>query len=126
MFNIILVGFGGFAGSISRYLIYLLVNTHLAPSFPISTLIVNSIGCFAISILTTIAEISITGLHPQLTLFLSTGFIGGFTTFSAFGFETAELLRSQPTLALLNIIGNLTIGVGAIIIGRFLATSLLT
>lgn len=122
MYNVILVGVGGFVGSVGRYLTYLLVSTYFNASFPVATLLVNCVGCFAIGALTATAGHY---TNPRVLLLLSTGIIGGFTTFSAFGLETFELLRSQPTLAILNILGNLLFGIGAVVSGRILATSIL-
>jgi CrcB protein len=125
MYNVILVGLGGFVGSVGRYLTYLLVSTYFNHSFPIATLLVNAIGCFAIGALSATVGHYVALSNPRILLLLTTGIIGGFTTFSAFGLETVELLRLQPTLAVLNILGNILVGIGAVVGGRLLATAVL-
>ena len=91
--NILLVGLGGFAGATARYLLggWILHRTATA-SFPWSTFAVNVIGCLFIGALSAAAERSDL-IGPGARLFLFTGLLGGFTTFSAFGFETFFLLR---------------------------------
>lgn len=125
MYNVILVGLGGFVGSVGRYLTYLLVSTYFTYSFPIATLLVNTIGCFAIGALSATVGHYAALSNPRILLLLTTGILGGFTTFSAFGLETVELLRLQPTLAILNVLGNLLLGIGAVVGGRMLATAIL-
>jgi fluoride exporter len=90
---LLLVGFGGFFGSILRYLsqggIYRWIEK---PWIPWGTLAVNVVGCFALGFLAELAQTrQIIG--PQLRLFLFIGVLGGFTTFSTFGFETFALAR---------------------------------
>lgn len=89
------VGAGGFLGSLVRYwlsgAVYALIP---APRLPWGTLAVNVLGCFAIGLLGGLAEtrgvLTATG-----RLFLLIGVLGGFTTFSTFGYETLALLREQ-------------------------------
>jgi fluoride exporter len=93
MKEMLLVGLGGFIGSVSRYkLSGLLLHHTLDWRFPLGTFIVNLLGCFVIGALAGWAE-----KHQLLTanvrLFLLPGVLGGFTTFSAFGFETFALMR---------------------------------
>ncbi len=117
MYNVILVGLGGFVGSVGRYLAYQIASSFNHP-FPMATLLVNSVGCFAIGAFSAVSL----SANPKLVLLVSVGMIGGFTTFSAFGSETVELLRSNPALAILNIFGNLLLGIGAVIGGRMMVT----
>ena len=123
MYNVILVGLGGFIGSSGRYLIHLMVSTYFNLTFPAATLLVNVVGCFAIGALSAAAGHYAALSNPKLLLLLSTGIIGGFTTFSAFGLETVELLRLQPSLGILNIMANLLLGIGAVVGGRMLVAS---
>lgn len=89
--SLILVGCGGFLGSISRYLIALASLKFFPPTlFPWGTFIVNIVGCFFIGVFATLfAE------NDTLKFLAITGFLGGFTTFSAFGLETQKLLHSE-------------------------------
>ena len=122
MTNILLVGFGGFIGSILRYLASGVVQQSTKSiDFPYGTLAVNVIGCFIIGILSQLAEDR--GVFTnQSRLFVFTGFLGGFTTFSSFGNETLNLARdSQMMNALANIGANVVIGLFAVWLGRTIA-----
>ena len=86
----LLVGVGGFAGSILRYLMTVLFqNFH---SFPFGTLISNFAGCFIIGIITGLS-VDIPFLSTETRLLLATGFCGGFTTLSSLIFESGQYLR---------------------------------
>lgn len=99
--NILLVGLGGFAGAVSRYLLGGWVLHHsLNARFPWSTFAVNALGCLLIGLLSGLAE-RLDWFTPSMRLLLLTGLLGGFTTFSAFGLETVHLLRrGEPWIAL--------------------------
>jgi CrcB protein len=90
--NILLVGVGGAAGSILRFLCQKALNLH----FPYGTLTVNILGCFIIGILMGMA---IRGFNESAVVLLATGFCGGFTTFSAFSFEGVNMLISNRWLS---------------------------
>ncbi len=87
------VGLGGFLGAVARYLVgHWLLPLSVAQRFPWPTLVVNVSGCLLIGILAGLVEKH--GLFsPGLRLFLFTGLLGGYTTFSAFGLESIALLR---------------------------------
>ena len=89
---ILAIGTGSFIGGIFRYLLAQFVQSKLPFAFPYGTLCVNIIGCFLIGIVFGISER--VNLDTTLRLFLITGLIGGFTTFSAFSYETLGLLRT--------------------------------
>ena len=96
--NILLVGAGGFIGSIARYLLSGWVLHHtLGGKFPWSTFVVNVLGCLLIGVLSGMIE-RLEWFTPQMRLLLLTGLLGGFTTFSAFGLETVFLLRRGEVL----------------------------
>lgn len=87
---LVMVGLGGAAGSILRFLLQRLLNEGF---FPYGTLCVNITGCFIVGLL---AGISTTyGISQNLALLLITGFCGGFTTLSAFSFESFQLLQQK-------------------------------
>ena len=119
MVNILLVGFGGFVGSILRYLAsgYVQQSTK-SIDFPYGTLAVNVIGCFIIGFLAQLAEAR--GMFTsESRLFVFVGILGGFTTFSSFGNETLNLARDSQTLnALANIGANVFFGLFAVWLGR--------
>ena len=115
MFNLLVVGLGGFLGSILRYLTGLLVmQASRQGAFPWATVTVNVLGCLIIGLLGRWFE-SADQVPSQLRLFLMVGLLGGFTTFSAFGYETLLLLRDrQLGLALINVLAQLTLGLAAV------------
>ncbi len=119
MTNILLVGIGGFIGSVARYLAsgYVQQSTK-SINFPFGTLAVNVIGCFIIGFLAQLAEER--GVFTsESRLFVFTGFLGGFTTFSSFGNETLNLARdSQMMNALANVGANVILGLFAVWLGR--------
>lgn len=122
MTNILLVGLGGFFGSASRYAIsswvHKLSNYHW---FPYGTLAVNMIGCFVIGLLVGLSE-SKGILTHEAHLVLLVGFLGGFTTFSAFGNETILLLNNNQTAAaLLNVGLQMIVCLSAAWLGHFVA-----
>jgi fluoride exporter len=83
---------GGGAGSVARYLVTIAAARLISPEFPFGTLIVNLVGCFLIGFVHTIAMIS-ARLSPEVRVFLTTGILGGFTTYSAFNYETLSFLE---------------------------------
>jgi CrcB protein len=118
MTKILLVGLGGFVGALSRYGLSGIVHRQVGGSFPYGTLVVNVLGCLAVGgFLHLVEDRSMLG--PGARVFLSIGLLGGFTTFSSFGYETVELLRAREAgLAVLNVAGNLVLGLSAVWLGR--------
>lgn len=119
MTNILLVGAGGFIGSVLRYLLSgYIQQTTKSINFPYGTLAVNVIGCFVIGFLAQLAE-SRGVFTSESRLFVFIGILGGFTTFSTFGNETLNLARDSQMLgALANIGANVIIGLLAVWLGR--------
>lgn len=117
--RVLLVGLGGFLGSVARYGLASWVNRHWAASFPAAgTLAVNVVGCYGIGFLMRYGEARQL-LGGDLWLFVAVGILGGFTTFSAFGNETWELARAhRPGMAALNVLANVTLGLAAVWLGR--------
>ena len=111
-----LVGLGGALGSIARYLVGGAAILLMGPAFPYGTLAVNLSGSFAAGVLVGIAGGR--ELATGTRLILMTGFLGGFTTFSAFGVETAHLAEQQGmAAAAANIVANVGIGLAAAALG---------
>ncbi|MGY1530561.1 fluoride efflux transporter CrcB [Luteimonas sp. A649] len=93
MQSILLVGLGGFLGSIARYKLGgLILHMTTQDRFPLGTFTVNVLGCLVVGVLAGAAE-RYDMFGSDARLFLFTGLLGGFTTFSAFGLETVHLLR---------------------------------
>ena len=119
--NILLVGAGGFAGAVLRYLVGGAVLHHTANwRFPLSTFVVNVVGCLVGGVLMALA-VKHDSFSPELRLLLFTGLLGGFTTFSAFGVETVYLIQRHELLwAGLNVASSVCIGIGVLWLGATL------
>ncbi|GAC1386253.1 MAG: fluoride efflux transporter CrcB [Ginsengibacter sp.] len=87
---IIAVGVGSFIGGILRYLISIFIQNKI--TFPYATFVVNIIGCFLIGMV--FAAYAKNIVTDDWRLFLATGVLGGFTTFSAFSYESFSMMRS--------------------------------
>jgi CrcB protein len=116
--QVILVALGGALGSAARFKLGGFVLHHTESwNFPLSTFLVNLIGCFIIGLLAALAE------HHDLfsmsaRAFLFTGILGGFTTFSAFAYESAFLLRrGLLTTSLSYVLLSVACGLVAVVIG---------
>ena len=121
MEKILIVGAGGFIGAVARYLICRAVGWLHGGALPLGTLIVNVLGCFIIGVAVAVVE-NRSFLGPNIRLLLIIGLLGSFTTFSAFGHETVELLREgQLRWALFNLVASIFLGIGAVVLGRFLS-----
>ena len=122
MGRIVLIGIGGFIGSVFRYVLggYVQQWTRSA-EFPYGTLAVNLVGCLIIGLLSHLAETR--GIFTaESRAFIFIGLLGGFTTFSSFGNETINLWRDGENLfALANVGAHIVLGLGAVWLGRVLA-----
>lgn len=120
--SVLIVGFGGFLGSVGRYLIsywYLSKETTLV--FPYPTFAANLIGCFLIGVLFGMS----TKLSKEQLLFFSTGFCGGFTTFSSFSLENIQLFqKGEFNIAVLYTVLSLAIGFCLTALGYLAAKSI--
>lgn len=118
MKNILLVGLGGVVGSIARYKLGgWLLHMTAQERFPFSTFAVNVFGCLVVGVLAGLAE-RYELFGPGTRLFLFTGLLGGFTTFSAFGLETMFLLRrGEPWVAATYVGASVVLGIGAVWLG---------
>lgn len=118
MKDILLVGLGGCIGSVARYKLGGLV-LHLSAQerFPYSTFAVNVGGCLVAGLLAGLAErYSVFGAETRLFLF--TGLLGGFTTFSAFGLDAMYLVRrGEPGIAALYAVASIAVGMAAVWLG---------
>jgi len=122
MTKLLLIGAGGFIGSVLRYVVSGLVQTlSQSIAFPYGTLAVNVLGCLSIGFISELAD-SRALISPDTRVFLVVGILGGFTTFSAFGNETMNLIRDgEPALALVNVSAQVLLSLGAVWLGYTLA-----
>ena len=117
MLKILYIGIGGFMGASSRYLLSRWIEIKWDSLIPNGTLVVNTMGSFLIGFLMILFLEKVTGFS-NLKILLTTGFLGAFTTFSTFSYETMVLLEEKSFLmAGINIFGNLTLGILAVLIG---------
>lgn len=120
--TVLLVGAGGFIGSVMRYLLQVFVEKGMSSTFPLGTLIANIAGSFLIGIVFALAEKQI--MNAEWRLFMSVGICGGFTTFSAFAFNNFNMIKEHTwNQLLLNVGGNLILGVFAVYLGIILVKS---
>jgi len=122
MTKLLLIGAGGFIGSVLRYVVSGLVQTlSQSIAFPYGTLAVNVLGCLSIGFISELAD-SRALISPDTRVFLVVGILGGLTTFSAFGNETMNLIRDgEPALALMNVSAQVLLSLGAVWLGYTLA-----
>ena len=115
--TILIVGSGGFIGSVMRYLSQVLVEKLFHSTFPWGTFFVNILGSLIIGMVYELAEKG-NYLNAEWRLFLAVGVCGGFTTFSAFTYNNLMLIKDQSTaLLLFNVFGSIVLGVLAVYLG---------
>ena len=116
---ILVIGIGSCIGGIFRYLLSQLIQNKFLSAFPFGTMTVNIIGCFLIGVVFAFSERG--NFTMEWRLFLATGLLGGFTTFSSFSLETVSLLRGgQLWHAFIYILCSIVIGLLATFAGIFL------
>ena len=118
MQRIICVGVGGCIGAVIRYLVTIQSTKMINSDFPLGTLIVNVVGGFLIGM---IVELSMSTdlISPNLKLFLTTGVMGGLTTFSTFSLETINLISDgRYLLGTANVFLNVFLSLGGVALAR--------
>ena len=114
-----IVGVGSFFGGMLRYLLSTVIQQKADSHFPFGTLLVNLVGCFVIGCLVELA--AKWNLSTPWRLFLATGILGGFTTFSAFAAESSNLIKTgHTTLALAYILASIVLGICFALLGGWL------
>jgi fluoride exporter len=94
MTRLLLIGLAGALGTCGRYLVGVGAGRLFGTGFPVGTLIVNVVGCFLIAAITHVA-VSTELISPTLRLVLTTGFMGGLTTYSSFNLETTRFFQER-------------------------------
>ena len=122
--NILIIGIGGFVGAVSRYGLALWIGQRWGRAFPLGTFVINVSGSFLIGLLMTMMAERFT-VNPQWRLLLVVGFLGAYTTFSTFEYETGSLLKDgEWTFAMLNIILSVVAGFVALKLGEVIAKAI--
>jgi CrcB protein len=118
--TLFLIGLGGGIGSVLRYLTSVVIEKYYATVFPLATLIINIFGCLLIGIIMgVLAKNQVT--DSAMKWLLVTGFCGGFTTFSAFGYENIRLLQNGNIfLPFVYISSSIILGLGSVWLGFIL------
>jgi len=122
--KVIVLSIGGTFGVNSRYWLGVWINRWTTPQFPWATFVINMSGSFAIGFLT----VALTRWlpNPNVRLLLITGFLGGYTTFSTFEYDTLTLWeRGERALMTANVMGSVVIGLAAVWLGTALARAVL-
>lgn len=113
----LVVGAGGFVGSVCRYLISLIPMKETT-TFPFKTFFTNILGAFIIGLIVAIS-LKKPGLDPKLTLLIKTGFCGGFTTFSTFALESSDLwTNGHYAIALLYMVLSVILCIAAVLVAE--------
>lgn len=114
--------FGGAVGSLARYVAGTSIMSRFTGRFPLGTLVVNASGCFLIGAIMTMLTSQKTAPHPNWRLLLVVGFLGGYTTFSSFAWETYSATRDgSPWIGLLNVVSSVVLGYLAVWLGAICA-----
>jgi fluoride exporter len=125
MMHILIVALGGAVGSVCRYLVGVWTLRRFGPAFPWGTLTVNIVGCFAIGLLTEVIARRLNA-SMELRLLVVTGFLGGFTTFSAFSLDAIALYeRGAMTAAALYVAASVGVSLAAVFGGLALGRAML-
>ena len=102
--NLMMIALGGALGAVSRFLLGNAVSKAIGSALPYGTFVINVIGCFAMGLLMTLI-VDREMLPAAWRLFLCVGFLGGFTTFSSFGYEALMMLTEGRLLVVLAYVG---------------------
>ena len=118
----LLVMAGAAAGGLARYVLGIAIMQRFPMRFPLGTLVVNVTGCFLIGVLMTVLT-ERWNVGPQWRLLLVVGVLGGYTTFSSFGWETFQAVRDgSPMIGLMNVLLSVILGYVAVWFGAVLAS----
>lgn len=121
MSRFLAVAAGGALGAVARYAVALFVAAFWKRDFPLATLLINVSGSFVLGFFSTFAAEKMP-IDPRWRLFVATGFVGAYTTFSTFEYETQRLTESGALWwGALNVVTSVAAGFAAVQLGVFLA-----
>jgi CrcB protein len=122
--NYFIIGIGGFIGAISRYGLATWIGQQWGRTFPLGTFVINVSGSFLIGLFMTLLAEKFMA-NPQWRLLLVVGFLGAYTTFSTFEYETGGLLKDgEIILSTLNVVLSVFVGFAALKLGEVIAKSI--
>lgn len=117
MQKLLLIGVAGSLGALARYGLGGLVQRYSNVTFPWGTLVVNILGAFLFGLIWSLVEQRLV-MSVETRVIILSGFLGAFTTFSSFMFETSSLIgEAQWALAALNVVGQIVLGLTAMFLG---------
>ena len=120
---VILIGLGGFAGAVARFIVSGLVQGS-NPGFPVGTLFVNLSGSFALGLLMTLNEHGL-GVDASTRLLVAVGFLGAYTTMSTFSYESVSLLVGGELRSFaMNVVATNTLCLTGVMVGRWAAVAI--
>jgi len=120
LYRYLIVLLGGGVGSLARYFVGTEIAERVGGRFPVGTMVVNITGSFIIGLIMTILTQRLP--HPNWRLLLVVGFLGGYTTFSSFEYETFQAVQGGAAwIGLANVIGSVVLGYIAVWLGSTLA-----
>jgi CrcB protein len=118
------VGLGGFAGAIARYVLGGVVAARVGAIFPWGTFVINISGSFILGFFLAFAQ-ERPWVHPNARLLFAVGFVGAYTTFSTYMYESMRLMiEGQFALAALNVVGSVILGLAAVFAGIALGSAI--
>ncbi|MEW6273384.1 MAG: fluoride efflux transporter CrcB [Thermodesulfobacteriota bacterium] len=121
--SLLFVGAGGFLGAIARYVLSLWIDARLGSLFPWATLAINVAGSFALGALA--GSLQLASVPPEVRLALGVGFLGAFTTFSTFSYETVKLVEAGAAVtAIAYVVASFALALVAAVLGLALGRSL--
>lgn len=116
----LVLGIGGFLGANARYLVAGWAAERFGVAFPYGTFIINISGSLVLGLFMAFLQ-ERTVIHPNYRLFFAVGFLGAYTTFSTFTYESLRLLQDGSVfLALVNILGSTVVGLLGVLLGFIL------
>jgi CrcB protein len=115
------VALAGALGALARYAVHSVVQSRIGGTFPVGTVVINLTGSFVLGFIAGLVIYQ--GADPDVRTIVGTGFLGGYTTFSSYSFETLGLLEDGlPRAAVVSAVGSVAVGLVAATAGLLLAS----